>query len=248
MSLWRLEWLRLSRSRRLIVLIVVYVFFGLTGPLSARYIRQILDRVGGGIKVELPPATPVDGLAQFTSNASQICLLVVVLVAAAGLSLDARPELAIFLRTRVPHVRAVIVPAYVTTSLVAAGAFVLGALAAWYETAVLLGALPVGRTLAAIALTCLFLAFAVAVTAAAAYLVRGVLATAGVTIVLLLVLALLGNFPSLGKWTPTTLLGSLPGLAGGAPWSSYLWAALVTVLATAGALVAAVRLADRREL
>ena len=132
--------------------------------------------------------------------------------------------------------------------MAAAGAFVLGALAAWYETAVLLGAPPTGRLLAGIGLTSLFLAFAVALTAAAAYLVRGVLATAGVTIVLLLVLALLGNIPALGKWLPTTLLGSVPGLAGGAPWSQYLWAALVTVLATVGALVVAVRLADRREL
>ena len=97
----------------------------------------------------------------------------------------------------------------------------LGALAAWYETAVLLGAPPAGRLLAGIGLTSLFLAFAVALTAAAAYLVRGVLATAGVTIVLLLVLALLGNIPALGKWLPTTLLGSVPGLAGGAPWSQY---------------------------
>jgi hypothetical protein len=92
-------------------------------------------------------------------------------------------------------VRALIVPSYVMTSLVAAGAFVLGALAAWYETAVLLGAPPAGRTLAAIVLTCLFLAFAVAVTAAAAYLVRGVLATAGVTIVLLLSAGAAGQHP-----------------------------------------------------
>ena len=248
MSLWRLEWLRLVRSRRLLVLVVVYVFFGLTGPLSARYLGQILDRVGGGIKVELPPPRPVDGLAQFASNASQICLLVVVLVAAAGLALDSRTELAIFLRTRVANVQALIVPSYVMTSLAAAGAFVLGALAAWYETAVLLGTPPTGRVLAGIVLTSLFLLFAVALTAAAAYLVRGVLATAGVTIVLLLVLALLGNIPAIGKWLPTTLLSSLPGLAGGEPWSKYLWAALVTLVATVGALVAAIRLADRREL
>ena len=57
MTLWRLEWLRLVRTRRLVVIIAVYVFFGLTGPLSARYLGEILNRVGGGIKVELPAPT-----------------------------------------------------------------------------------------------------------------------------------------------------------------------------------------------
>ena len=44
---------------------------------------------------------PADGIAQFVGNASQIGLLVVVLVAASALAFDARREMAVFLRTRV---------------------------------------------------------------------------------------------------------------------------------------------------
>lgn len=38
MNLWRLEWLRLTRTRRLVAIVGVYLFFGLTGPLTARYL------------------------------------------------------------------------------------------------------------------------------------------------------------------------------------------------------------------
>ena len=85
MSLWRLEWLRLVRTRRLVALLSVYAFFGLVGPLSARYLAEIIRAVGtNGVQVQFPTPTPADGIAQFVSNASQIGLLVVVLIAASA--------------------------------------------------------------------------------------------------------------------------------------------------------------------
>jgi ABC-2 type transport system permease protein len=248
MSLWRLEWLRLVRTRRLVVLLAVYVFFGLTGPLSARYLGQLLDRFGPGVKLELPPPTPADGLAQFTSNAAQIGLLVVVLVAASALAIDARTEMATFLRTRVANVRQLLLPSYVLTTAAVIAAFVAGSLAAWYETAVLLGAPSPGGMTAGIGLASVFLAFAVAGTALAASLVRGVLATAGVTVVALLLMAVVGNIPAIGRWLPTTLLSAGPALLKGKEIVDFLPAAGVTVVATAAALVLAVRGMARREL
>ena len=59
MNLWRLEWLRLVRTHRLLVLLGVYLFFGLTGPLTARYLPQILAALGTeGIRVEFPAPVP----------------------------------------------------------------------------------------------------------------------------------------------------------------------------------------------
>ena len=248
MSLWRLEWLRLLRTRRLLVIISVYVFFGLTGPLSARYLGQILKQVGTGVTIELPPPTPADGIAQYASNAAQIGLLVIVLIAASALAVDARTEMATFLRTRVGHLREILLPRYVVSVAGAAAGFLLGTGAAWYETAVLLGAPGVAPMLIGTGLGCLFLAFAVACTALAAALVRSVLGTAGVTVVGLLVMAILGNVPVLGRWMPTTLLSALPRLVQGGSTVDLLPAAGVTLVATAAALWGAIVLAARREL
>jgi ABC-2 type transport system permease protein len=248
MSLWRLEWLRLVRTRRLLVLLAVFVFFGLTGPLSARYLTDILNRVGGGIRVELPPPAPADGFAQFTGNAAQIGVLVVVLVAASALALDARPEVATFLRTRVTDPARLILPAYLMTTTAAVAAVVAGCGAAWYETTVLLGGSSAGRVLLGTAMTAAFFAFAVAATTLAAYVVRSVLATAGVTVVLLLSLALAGNLPGVRPWLPSTLLSALPGLVAGQGVGDFLKASAVALAATLGCLALAVRLAARREL
>jgi ABC-2 type transport system permease protein len=249
MNLWRLEWLRLVRTRRLLVIVAVYAFFGLTGPLTARYLGQILDRLGtGGVRVELPTPRPADGIAQFVGNASQIALLVVVMVAASALAFDARTEMAIFLRTRVGRVRDIIVPAYAMSTGAAVAGLLTGSLAAWYETTVLLGAPPAGRMTLGIMLGAVFLAFAVALTALVAGLVRGTVATVGVTLAVLAGMALIGGFGAIGRWLPTSLAGAMSGLVAGGDPADYARAAVTALAATVAALVGAVVLHARREL
>ena len=251
MSLWRLEWLRLVRTRRWIALVAVYLFFGLVGPLTARYLNEILDRVGGdleGATIVLPPPVPVDGLAQFSSNAAQVGLLVSVVVAAGALALDAKPEMGIFLRTRVAAVRDLLWPRYVTMAGAVVGSFLLGALAAWYETVVLIGALPAAGVLAGIAYGALYLLFVVAVVAASAGLARSVLGTVLISILVLVLLPILGIVDAVGVWLPSHLVGALTAIPDGASATEYWRAAVVTVLAGAAALWLAVRWTAAREL
>jgi ABC-2 type transport system permease protein len=249
MTLWRLEWLRLVRTRRLVALLGAYLFFGLTGPVTARYLSDILGEINTqGVIVKLPEPTPADGVAQFVSNASQIGLLIVVMIAASALAFDARREMAIFLRTRVDGLHRIVLPAFTVNFAAAAIGLVLGSLAAWYETAVLLGRLPAARMLAGIVFGVVFLAFATAVVALVAAVARGVLATAGASLVLLILLALLGNLGAIGRWLPTSLSSAMTGLVSGRPYADYLPAAAVAVVATALALAGAIRFGARREV
>ena len=249
MSLWRLEWLRLVRTRRLVAIVAVYLFFGLTGPVSVRYLGEILGRAGAGrFTIELPPPVPADGIAQFIGNASQICLLVVVLVSASALAFDARREMAIFLRTRVDSIRRILVPALAVNAVAAVVGFALGTAAAWYETVVLIGGLPVGRMLIGFAYGALFLVFSVAMVAAVASLVRGTLAAAGISLVVLLAMAVLGSFGQLGRWLPTGLAAAMAAVVRDADPVDYLPAVGVSVVACAALAWLATVMGARREL
>jgi len=251
MSLWRLEWLRLVRTKRWIVLVAVYLFFGLLGPFSARYLSDILNLVGGdfeGATIILPPPEPVDGLAQFASNAAQVGLLVAVVVAAGALTLDAKPEMGIFLRTRVADVRELIWPRYVVSAGAIVCSFVLGALAAWYESVVLIGGLPAGAVLAGIGYGVLYLLFVVAVVAAVAGRARSVLGTVLVSILVLVLMPILGIVDAVGHWLPSHLVGALTAIPDGAAATEYLKATFVTAVAGAVAFWLAVRWTTAKEL
>jgi ABC-2 type transport system permease protein len=248
-TLWRLEWLRLVRTRRLVALGAVYAFFGLVGPLTARYLAEIIDRFGGSeMQVTVPDPTPVDGITQFAANASQIGLLVVVVVAAGALAVDAVPEMAIFLRTRVGSGARLLAPRLVVTAGAAAAALLVGTGLAWYETSALLGSPPVGGLLVGTLYGILYLAFAVALTAAAATVFRSVLATGLATLLVLLVLPILGVVEAVGRWLPSHLVGAQTDLSAGGSAAGYLGAAGVTVAATALLVLVAVRRFDAREL
>jgi ABC-2 type transport system permease protein len=248
MNLWRLEWLRLLRTRAWIALVAVFLFFGLLGPISARYMEEILQRFAGDVIVTLPPATPASGLEQYLGNVMQIGLLVVLAVAAGALAFDQPIERAAFYRSRVRRVWTLLAPRVAVVTLATVAAFVLGTLGAWYETVVLLGDLPVGAMLFGMLLTSLYLGFAVAITAAASSCFRAPLAIVPVAAGLLIVVPLLGLVGALRDWLPSVLLGSLVGLVVGVPPVEYLRPALVAVAATAVLLWLAAARLQRREL
>jgi ABC-2 type transport system permease protein len=251
MTLWRLELLRLVRTRRVVALVGVYVLFGLIGPLGARYLSEILDLAGGdleGATIVLPDPVPADGMVQYVSNASQIGTLVAVVVAAGALAFDAIPEMGVFLRTRVPSIVAILTPRLVVVAAATVVAFTLGALMAWYETWALIGPLPAGSVLAGIGFGALFLLFVVALVAAFAGWARSVLGTVMASVVVLLLMPLLGVIDALGEWLPTHLAGALGELPAGAAARDYVPATVVTLLLTVGLVRLAVVGAGRREL
>lgn len=253
MSIVRLEWLRLWRTYRLLVLVVVFAFFGLLGPLTAAYLPEIISLASQsddlGLAVDLPEPVPADGIIQYIGNVAQIGIIVVAAMASLALAIDARPGLAAFYRTRQPSPASWIVPRWAATSLAASAAWTVGLLAAVYETVLLIGPLPVGALLAGWAAWVVYLAFAVSVVALVAGFVRASVGVTAVSVGLLLGLALLGLVPQIGEWLPSHLVGAPSALADkSAVASDYLSAAGVSAVATVGALVGATALAKRREL
>lgn len=252
MTLWRLELLRLTRTRRWVALVGVFVFFGLLGPLSARYLAEIVSFAGGeleGATIEFPPPVPADGMAQYVSNALQIGTLVAVVVAAGALAFDAVPEMGVFLRTRIDSVTRILIPRVAMTTAAVVASFVLGALTAWYMTWALIGSPDAGAVLVGLLFGVVFLVFVVALVAAVAGRASTVLGTVMVSIVVLLIMPVVSIADSIGRWLPTHLAGALGALpAGAAEAGDYVGVTVVTLVLTAALFWLAVRFSQRREL
>lgn len=247
MTLWTLEWLRLWRTKRWIILAAVYGFFGILGPLTVRFLPDILERVGGeDFTGGLPPLTPPDGMTQYIGNAQQIGLLAVAFVAAAALAFDSKIEMAVFLRTRAT-VREIFTPRFVVNAAAAAAAFAFGAGIAYVGTGLLLEWLDLGAVLVGTALQCLYLVFAVAVIGFLASILRSVPGVALLAVGVLIVIALLALIPGVAPWLPSELLGALDALVRGGSFD-YWRAIAITVVVTAGLVVLAINRLEEREI
>ena len=142
MNGWKLERLRMTRTPRAVALAGTYLFFGLLGPVTAKYLQDIVNRFQSGVQVILAHPTPKDGIANYISQISQISqtgLVVVIVITAGALTFDARRGLSTFLRTRTTSMWQLIAPRFTVNAVAAGAAYTLGTLAAWYETALLLG-------------------------------------------------------------------------------------------------------------
>jgi ABC-2 type transport system permease protein len=244
----RLEWLRLIRTPRLAVLAAVYGFSGLLGPVLARYMGELVKHAKSNVTITVGPPSPVDGITNFISQANQIGLVVVVVVAAGALAFDARRGLSTFLRTRTRRMWRLVLPRFAASSAAAVAAYTLGTLAAWYETTLLIGALPVGGVALGLLCGSVYLVFAVAVTAAAASLARSVLGTVGVALGFLLLLPVAGVLPSVHSWLPSSLAGAPVDLVAAGGFAGHLRAVAVALVAAAALLGLASHRLQRREI
>jgi ABC-2 type transport system permease protein len=251
MSLWRLEWLRLIRTPRALSLGAVYLAIGLIEPVATRYASTLLAHVGNGAVVHLPKPTPSQALSSYVSEATLIGLIVLVSVAASAYGFDTRPGLAAFFRTRVPGMWPLVAPRFTAYALAGTAAYLLGTLAAWYETRLLIGSLPVGGLLAGLLCGAAYLVFAVALTAFAASLTKTTVAAVGITLGILLALPLLADVHAISNWVPSALIGAPADLVASPPASGlvhFLPALGVSAVAGALALAAAVARLRQREI
>jgi ABC-2 type transport system permease protein len=248
MTLWRLELARLWRTHRWLIVFGVYAFFGAVGPLTARYMDEIVARFGGGVEMTSPVPTPGAAFGQFVGNASQLGLLAVVVVAAGALALDARPEIAAFLRTKVAQPTRLLLPRYVVSTVAAGGALVLGTAVAWALTTALIGAPPLGPVAVGTLYGMLFLAFAVAVVAVVAGYARSQATAVFGALIVLLMFPIIGIADAIKVWLPSELVAAVAAMADGVPAGEFVRSAVVTAILTAGLLVLAVRRFAAREL
>ncbi len=250
MSTWRLEWLRLVRTPRALAISAVYIVFGLVEPVAAKYLSQIVNHAGGArnVKISIPPPTPPDGISAYVSEVSTVGLIVVVVIAAGAFNFDGRQGLATFLRTRAASIWQLLTPRFTLNAAAAVAAYLLGTLAAWYETNLLIGSLPAGPMIEGVLCGACYLAFAVALTALATSLVKNTLGAVGLTAVLLLALPIAASYHRIQYWLPSSLVNAPIDLLTGTHLTRYLPAIGVAVSASVLLLIASATRMRAREV
>lgn len=81
------EILEYTKTYKLLIMLMVFAFFGITNPLMAKLMPEILGSLmEDSITMILPEATAFDAWTQFFKNATQIGLSVMVIIFSSVLS------------------------------------------------------------------------------------------------------------------------------------------------------------------
>jgi ABC-2 type transport system permease protein len=197
------------RTMRLPVVVAVFAMIGLFSPIFARYVREIVEALGGGqFQGLIPDPTVADSVAQFTKNMGQFGVLIAILVTMGSVATEKERGTAAFLLTK-PITRGAFVGAKVLAigALLALATAVAGVLC-WIYTAILFEPLPAAHFAAAVGLVWLSLAVVAAITFLASVTTRSALVAGGAAFGAFLVAGILSALPGVGAYMPTSLSGA----------------------------------------
>jgi len=242
----RKELLEQWRTRRQLVVAAVLMIFGLLSPLMARYLPEIIGALpeAEAFAGLIPPPTVNDAVAQYLENISQFGVILALLVSMGAVAQEKERGTAAMMLVK-PLPRWAFLAAKFTALLItfAAGLALAGA-GAYYYTYLLFEPMDVGRWLALNGLLLLFLMVYVSLTLLCSVIMRNPAAAGGLAFALLIVLAIPGVAPQIGRYLPghlVTLAGSVMTVGG------RYWAAVYVSLGLVAASLAGAWLVFRRQ-
>jgi ABC-2 type transport system permease protein len=245
----RKELLEQWRSYRLLIVVVVWLLFGFTSPLFAKYTPEIIKLAmpnGDEIANLVPTPTAATAVEQYLKNIGQIGVLLALFMAMGAVAGEKDKGTAALMLVK-PMPRGVFVMAkFVALGATFAAGFTLASGACYYYTMLLFEALDVPSWLAANGLTLLFVLVFVALTLFCSTLSSSQVVAGGLAFGLWMLLIVTGGLPRVGEVLPgqlTVWAGELMD-GGGASWPA-LWVSVGLIVV---ALVGAWAVLERQEL
>jgi ABC-2 type transport system permease protein len=197
------------RTGRLIAVATVFVLFGILGPLTDRYMKELFDAIGtegGGMTFQVPAPSLAGASVQILKNLSQFGIICALLLAMGSVAWERERGTAGMILAK-PASRAAFLGAKLAAiSINLALSVALGCGLAYLYTALLYpAAFPIGGYLAMSVLLWWMLVIFAAITMLGSTVTRSAIAAAGIGLVALLVFGILGALPLIGPWMPSSL-------------------------------------------
>ena len=248
----RKELLESWRTYRLPVVAGLFLVVGLSSPLLAKFLPEIIKAAGGDQLGGLTVPTPVaaDAVAQLWKNLAQFGAFAAIILAMGAVATERDRGTAAFVLSKTASRGAFLWAKVVAIGAVLGLAVALAASVAWIYTTVLFEPGPIAGWVAMALLAWLGIAAWAAITFLGSTVTGSAAAAAGLGFLALLVLSIASAIPNVGRFLPGGLADPALALAIGAPVDvgDVLVPVVSTVVLIAAALGAAAWSFRRQEL
>jgi ABC-2 type transport system permease protein len=245
--LLRKELMEAWRTRRILVVAIVFTAFGISSPFLARYTPELVKALAGKqFQIVLPPPTVADVADQFLKNVGQAGILTAVLLAMGSVAVEKERGTAALLLSKPASRGAYLLAKMLAITATLGIGLVLAAAGGYAYTAFLFEALPPVGWAAMAGLLLLMLVVYAALTFLGSVLTRSSVAAAAIGVGGLLLAALVSALPTIGAYAPGGLSAPARAMALGVDAGGVIGPLLVN-LALVAALLLASWLAFRRQ-
>ncbi len=240
------------RTLRMPIVGGLFLLVGLTSPLLAKFLPEIIEAAAGDQLPSIPIPTPVmaDAAAQLWKNLAQFGAFASIVLAMGSVSGELDRGTAAFVLSKTATRGAFLGAKVIAIALVLAVSTALAVAVGWIYTAILFEPPTIAGWIAFAALAWLGLCAWAAITFVGSAVTGSTAAAAGIGFIALLVLSLLSAVPTVSRVGPGGLAGPALAMAAGVPVTAgdVLTPVLTTLALIAATLSAAAWSFRRREL
>jgi len=248
----RKEMLEQWRTHRVLIVVVILLFFGMASPVLAKYTPELIKMAipegqAEGLLGLIPTATAGDAADQYVKNTVQFGVLLALLMAMGSVAVEKDKGTAALMLVKPLPRWAFLLAKFAALGITFAVGVILAGLASYLYTVLLFGSVSATAWLAMNVLILLCLLVYLALTLLCSTLTRSQIVAAGLAFGSLILLAIVSALPKVGDWAPTRLSSWGAALVRGmdaAAWPA-LWVSLGLIVA---ALVGSWLLFERQEL
>jgi ABC-2 type transport system permease protein len=197
------------RTRRMLVLGAVFLFFGMGSPLITKLTPELLHSVQGGelIAQLMPQPSAAEAMNQYIKNLYQFGFLLAMLLAMGAVVGEKETRVAPMILSKPMPRWAFIAGKFAAQGLMYIGAFILAGIGAYYYTWILFGPLEPGNFILMNVLLLMWTLPFVALSLLGSVLGKTTAGAGGIAVGLCIGLTLAGSIPQYGALLPGGLLG-----------------------------------------
>jgi ABC-2 type transport system permease protein len=216
------------KTYRFLVLACVFLIFGLSTPLTLKYLPELMKMAGEGMEINFPPPTAIQSLQSYTGDLSQLGVFVIVLVAMGGIANELQRGTALMILSKPVSRTAFITAKLLAMSFISLCSLAAASLVCFGYTVWLIGGADVSNFIGLNLLLGLFIVFSIATTLLFSSMFRSSLAAGGIALGVLIGQAILSALPIVGDYMPGKILEWGNNLLTGG--DSYWWALAITIV------------------
>jgi ABC-2 type transport system permease protein len=194
------------RTYKLLIVAAVFLLFGLGTPLLTKYTPQLIEMAGEDLVIQMPPPSAAMAIAEYTSTIGQVGVLVAVLVAMGAVARERSRGTAAMVLSKPVSMGAFLIAKLTAMSVTFIGALILGSVACYTYTVLLIESADISAFLALNLLIALFLVVCLAVTLFFSSIFRNQLAAGGIALAIIIMQALLTQIPVFGDYLPARMI------------------------------------------
>jgi ABC-2 type transport system permease protein len=132
------------RSGRLLIMLAVFLFFGIVSPLTAKFMPDIISSMvkDQNITIQIPEATWKDAIGQFVKNISQMVVFIIILLSMGTVAREKENGTASFLLVKPVSRNLFILSKFISQFIVLLGSMLVGFCTAALYTNIFFGSFP----------------------------------------------------------------------------------------------------------